>query len=124
MTPVHEPTGHPTGAELFRAWVDHSPFTRQLEVEIVRLDADGADLLGGLLARDRPALLDVRWGVPGGPDLDGYLSGHIPGAAFVDLDAELAAAPGAGGRHPLPEAPAFQAAMRRAGVSDSRPVVV
>ena len=33
-------------------------------------------------------------------------------------------APGAGGRHPLPETAVFEAAMRRAGVSDGRPVVV
>jgi thiosulfate/3-mercaptopyruvate sulfurtransferase len=42
---------------------------------------------------------------------------------FVDLDRDLAAPPGAGGRHPLPAPGAFQAAMRRAGVRDDRPVV-
>jgi len=36
----------------------------------------------------------------------------------------LAAAPGPAGRHPLPPASSFQAAMRRAGVSDGRAVVV
>jgi thiosulfate/3-mercaptopyruvate sulfurtransferase len=43
---------------------------------------------------------------------------------FVDLDADLAAAAGPGGRHPLPEAADFQASMRAAGVSDDRAVVV
>ena len=42
----------------------------------------------------------------------------------MDLDRELAGPPGAGGRHPLPAADQFQAAMRRAGVRDGWPVVV
>lgn len=68
-------------------------------------------------------LLDVRYqlgGPPGGP---GYEAGHIPGARYVDLDAELAGQPGKGGRHPLPELEVFTAAMRRAGVSADRDVV-
>jgi thiosulfate/3-mercaptopyruvate sulfurtransferase len=69
------------------------------------------------------SLLDVRWDL-GGPRRDDYLAAHIPGAAFVDLDADLASPPGAGGRHPLPGAELFGAAMRRAGVSNGRPVVV
>src|SRR5438477_181313 len=52
-----------------------------------------------------------------------YERGHIPCAHFVDLDSELAGAPGAG-RHPLPDAASFQAAMRRHGVSARTPVVV
>jgi thiosulfate/3-mercaptopyruvate sulfurtransferase len=71
-----------------------------------------------------PTLLDVRWELARGALREEYLEGHLPGAAFVDLDAELAAPPGAGGRHPLPDGPSFQAAMRAAGVSDARPVVV
>ena len=70
-----------------------------------------------------PSLLDVRWSLAGGAERDDYLSGHIPGAAFVDLDHDLAAAPGSGGRHPLPDRDEFGAAMRRAGVSSERPVV-
>jgi thiosulfate/3-mercaptopyruvate sulfurtransferase len=75
-----------------------------------------------------PALLDVRWrlsaGPPGPSGLDSYRAGHLPGAVFVDLDRDLAAPPGEGGRHPLPAAGDFQAAMRRAGVSDGTPTVV
>jgi thiosulfate/3-mercaptopyruvate sulfurtransferase len=69
-------------------------------------------------------VLDVRYrmGGPAGPDE--YAEGHIPGAVYVDLDTELAAPPGAGGRHPLPATDVFQEAMRRAGVSGDRPVVV
>ncbi len=71
-----------------------------------------------------PTLLDVRWALGGPPGRDEYERGHIPGAVFVDLDTELASAPGPGGRHPLPEPGAFEAAMRRAGVRADRPVVV
>ncbi len=71
-----------------------------------------------------PTLLDVRWALGGPPGRDEYARGHVPGAAFVDLDTELASAPGLGGRHPLPEPAAFEAAMRRAGVRADRPVVV
>jgi thiosulfate/3-mercaptopyruvate sulfurtransferase len=71
-----------------------------------------------------PVLLDVRWRLGGPPGIESYRRGHLPGAVFTDLDRELAAPPGPGGRHPLPEAAAFQAAMRAAGVGQERPVVV
>jgi len=71
-----------------------------------------------------PALLDVRWRLGGPPGRELYLAGHIPGAVFTDLDRDLAAPPGPGGRHPVPAAADFQAAMRRAGVRGDRLVVV
>ena len=71
-----------------------------------------------------PVLLDVRWRLGGPPGLDSYRNGHLPGAVFVDLDRDLAAPPGPGGRHPLPDPAAFAEAMRAAGVSQDRPVVV
>lgn len=73
---------------------------------------------------DSPTLLDVRWELTTGAQPAAYAAGHIPGAAFVDLDADLSAPPGPRGRHPLPEAADFAAAMRRCGVSGGRPVVV
>jgi thiosulfate/3-mercaptopyruvate sulfurtransferase len=82
------------------------------------------ELAAAVVAADAPVLLDVRWQLGGPPGRDAYLAGHLPGAVFVDLDAELAAPPGAGGRHPLPDPAGFQAAMRRAGVRGDRPVVV
>ncbi|WP_214320428.1 sulfurtransferase [Nonomuraea sediminis] len=69
-------------------------------------------------------LLDVRYRLGGPPAHGLYLEGHIPGAVFCDLDADLAAPPGPDGRHPLPDAASFQAAMRRLGVSNGRRVVV
>jgi thiosulfate/3-mercaptopyruvate sulfurtransferase len=78
------------------------------------------------LARVLPevTVLDVRYqmGGPGGPDV--YAGGHVPGAAYVDMDSPLADPPGPRGRHPLPGVATFEAAMRRAGVSNDRPVVV
>jgi thiosulfate/3-mercaptopyruvate sulfurtransferase len=52
-----------------------------------------------------------------------YLEGHIPGAAYLDLDADRAGPPGVGGRHPLPEQERFAAAARRAGISAGATVV-
>ena len=81
--------------------------------------------LAGLIAAGSPVtLLDVRWRLGGPPGRELYAAGHIPGAVFVDLDRDLAAPPGAGGRHPMPAAADFEAAMRRVGVRDSQPVVV
>jgi thiosulfate/3-mercaptopyruvate sulfurtransferase len=71
-----------------------------------------------------PVLLDVRWRPTGPPGIDSYRAGHLPRAVFVDLDTELAAAPGPAGRHPLPPPETLQAAMRRAGVSTGTMVVV
>jgi thiosulfate/3-mercaptopyruvate sulfurtransferase len=85
---------------------------------------DTAALASELAGESAPVLLDARWRLGRPPGAASYLAGHLPGAVFVDLDRDLAAPPGAGGRHPLPEAAAFQAAMRRAGVSAGRPVVV
>ncbi|HMH93483.1 MAG TPA: sulfurtransferase [Streptosporangiaceae bacterium] len=83
------------------------------------------DLAAGLRGAPPPVVLDVRWRLGGPPGAESYRAGHIPGAVFADLDRDLAGAPGGpGGRHPLPEAGAFQAAMRRAGISADRAVVV
>jgi thiosulfate/3-mercaptopyruvate sulfurtransferase len=85
---------------------------------------DVASLARGLAGGPGPVLLDMRWRLGGPPGLAGYRAGHLPGAVFVDLDRDLSGPPGAGGRHPLPAAARFQAAMRRAGVRDGRDVVV
>jgi thiosulfate/3-mercaptopyruvate sulfurtransferase len=84
------------------------------------------EMLAAEMASEHPpVLLDVRWNLGGPPGLDEYRLGHIEGARFVDLDVDLAAPPARGrGRHPLPEATVFEAAMRRCGVNDDSAVVV
>ncbi|BFV56940.1 sulfurtransferase [Kitasatospora sp. CMC57] len=81
--------------------------------------------LAAELATDRPpVLLDIRWQLGGPAGAEEYAAGHLPGAHFLALDEELAAPPGAGGRHPLPDVEVFGAALRRAGVRGDRAVVV
>jgi thiosulfate/3-mercaptopyruvate sulfurtransferase len=66
-------------------------------------------------------VIDFRWYLLGRRGPDEYARGHIPGAVFVELK-DVTGKEG-GGRHPLPTAEQFQAAMRRAGVSGSTRVV-
>jgi len=83
-------------------------------------------LAAELAGPDAPVVLDCRWSLAGGADRAGYERGHLPGAVFTDLDRDLSAPPGRGrrgGRHPLPDPGAFEAAMRRAGVRGDRPVI-
>jgi thiosulfate/3-mercaptopyruvate sulfurtransferase len=83
-----------------------------------------SDLAGELAGSRPPVLLDVRWQLGGPNQRPEYDKAHLPGAVFVDLDAELAGPAGSGGRHPLPDTDAFGAAMRAAGGGADRPVVV
>ena len=89
-----------------------------------------AELAEALGSDTPPVVLDVRWQLTaaGGPPFDGhaaYLTGHVPGALFVDLETELAShgAP-TDGRHPLPALDDLQSAARRWGVRDGSSVVV
>jgi thiosulfate/3-mercaptopyruvate sulfurtransferase len=84
---------------------------------------DAWSLARELEGEEPPAVLDVRWRLGGPPGIESYRAGHIPGAVYVDLDTDLAGPPGEGGRHPLPAAADFEAAMRRAGVRAGHPVV-
>ena len=69
-------------------------------------------------------IADVRWYLAGKRGSDEYAAGHLPGAAFVDLEKDLASAPGAGpGRHPLPSAATFGAALSRLGVGPATTIV-
>jgi thiosulfate/3-mercaptopyruvate sulfurtransferase len=85
---------------------------------------DVPELAGALDSADPPTLIDVRWrlGGPNGPDE--YVAGHIPGAAFLDLEADLCGPAGAGGRHPLPDPDHLEAVLRAAGARSGHPVVV
>ncbi|GAA2967865.1 sulfurtransferase [Actinokineospora diospyrosa] len=83
-----------------------------------------ADLVSLLDSGRPPVLLDVRWRLGGPPGREDYAAGHLPGAVFLDLDRDLAAPPGDGGRHPLPAPEDLAAALRAAGVRAHAPVVV
>lgn len=73
---------------------------------------------------DGAVVCDVRWTPLGGPDREAFAAGHLPGARFVDVDADLAGpATAAAGRHPLPEPGAFAAAMGRLGIGDGDLVI-
>ena len=73
---------------------------------------------------DSVVVADVRWYLDGRSGRDAYDRGHLPGARFADLDADLSdpASP-AGGRHPLPDPDRFAAAMGRLGIGDGDRVV-
>lgn len=78
-----------------------------------------------LAAGTRPALLDVRWALGDDTGHERYRAAHLPGAVYVDLDAELADSPTpAAGRHPLPSLQRLQAAARRWGLRRGQAVVV
>ncbi|MFD4640356.1 sulfurtransferase [Lentzea sp. NPDC058436] len=79
-----------------------------------------ADALG---TRSATVVLDVRWRLGGPPGRQDYEVSHVPGAVYVDLDTELSAPPGVGGRHPLPDPERLQAVLRRAGVREGGRVV-
>ncbi len=71
-----------------------------------------------------PMLLDVRWSPTPPTPAERYAAGHLPGAVFVDLDRDLAAAPGSSGRHPLPDPGVLQTRLRVLGLRERAPVVV
>jgi thiosulfate/3-mercaptopyruvate sulfurtransferase len=72
-------------------------------------------------------VVDCRWrlGEPGAGERL-YRDGHVPGAAFLDVDLDLSGDPGDDalyGRHPLPTARDFERAARRAGIATGTTVV-
>jgi thiosulfate/3-mercaptopyruvate sulfurtransferase len=108
---------------------DNPAGTGQTLINVAELAGQLApgQLAPGQAAAGTPAtqvVLDVRWRLGGPPGIDSYRAGHLPGAVFVDLDHDLSGEPGPAGRHPMPAAGRFQAAMRQAGVRQERPVVV
>jgi thiosulfate/3-mercaptopyruvate sulfurtransferase len=68
--------------------------------------------------------VDCRWSLDD-PDAGRrqYLEGHIPGAAFLDVERDLSAPAGERGRHPLPSAAQFESAASRAGIGPETFVV-
>ena len=74
---------------------------------------------------DKYRILDCRARL-GDPDFGAaaYAERHLPGALHIDLDTDLAAPPGSGGRHPLPDPAALVAKLRARGINDDDQVVV
>src|SRR5688572_30147885 len=50
---------------------------------------DAASLAARLSEQNPPTVLDVRWKLRAPSAYPDYLAGHVPGAAFVDLEQEL-----------------------------------
>jgi thiosulfate/3-mercaptopyruvate sulfurtransferase len=75
------------------------------------------------LARPDLRIVDVRWSLatPGGGRA-AYDAGHLPGAIFLDLDADLAA-PSGPGRHPLPDPRIFRERLEEVGIGSADEVV-
>jgi thiosulfate/3-mercaptopyruvate sulfurtransferase len=73
-------------------------------------------------------VIDVRHppvaGPGGPPGREEYEAGHVPGSAYLDLDADLAGPPGPAGRHPLPDPQRLQEVLRAAGIQAGSHVVV
>jgi thiosulfate/3-mercaptopyruvate sulfurtransferase len=68
--------------------------------------------------------VDCRWALDDpGLGRRAYREAHLPGAAFLDVERDLAAPGGTGGRHPLPGAEEFAAAASRAGIGPETFVV-
>jgi thiosulfate/3-mercaptopyruvate sulfurtransferase len=69
-------------------------------------------------------LADVRWYLDGSSGHDAYLTGHLPGAIWVDLDTVLSDPPSAaGGRHPLPDPERFARALGELGIGNEDQVI-
>jgi thiosulfate/3-mercaptopyruvate sulfurtransferase len=73
-------------------------------------------------------IADVRWYLdPAKKGREQYLAGHLPGAVFFDVDADLAAPGGARGgalgRHPWPPPEQVARVMSRAGIGERTQVV-
>jgi thiosulfate/3-mercaptopyruvate sulfurtransferase len=69
-------------------------------------------------------LADVRSALDGSQGHHTYLEGHLPGAVFIDVDADLAAPPTPReGRHPLPTPERFAEAMGARGIGHQDRVV-
>lgn len=85
-----------------------------------------ADALADLAMGGRLALFDCRFNLTdpaAGRTM--FEAGHIPGAAYLDLESDLSAPASAeGGRHPLPDREAFAARLRALGVRSDDQVVV
>jgi thiosulfate/3-mercaptopyruvate sulfurtransferase len=91
------------------------------DMALPRLLMEALELHSLLQCGDPVVIADCRFSLadPAAGEIR-YAESHIPSAAYVHLDRDLAA-PRAqtGGRHPLPGAAAFQSAMQRIGLDQN-----
>jgi len=78
---------------------------------------------GWVQAHPSARLVDLRWSPSGPSGRKRYEEGHLPGAAFVDLDADLSRS-GGPGRHPFPSEEQFARVLSRLGIGPDTHVVV
>ena len=84
--------------------------------------------LAGEIGAPDLRVVDVRWYIdPQRRGRDAYVAGHIPGAAFLDVDADLSA-PGGGrgrpaGRHPWPSEDQVSTVIGAVGIGPATRVV-
>jgi thiosulfate/3-mercaptopyruvate sulfurtransferase len=72
----------------------------------------------------RYVFVDCRWALDDpGLGRREYLAAHVPGAAFLDVEQDLAAPPGCRGRHPLPSAESFASSAGAIGIGPETFVV-
>jgi thiosulfate/3-mercaptopyruvate sulfurtransferase len=88
-----------------------------------------ADALAAALGDPHLRLVDARFAPATVVDPDfgrrGHAQSHLPGAVYADLNRDLADLQRSGeGRHPLPDAAAFAAALGRWGIGPDSQVVV
>jgi thiosulfate/3-mercaptopyruvate sulfurtransferase len=88
-----------------------------------------AEMLAPRLGDPGLRLVDARFVLAGGDPGAGeaqWRAGHLPGAGYVHLDRELSdlRKPASEGRHPLPDAITFRAALERLGIDSGSQVVV
>lgn len=78
----------------------------------------------GVAGTGNLVIADVRWQLPSNPQREKYTQGHIPGAIFVDLEADLTGdtAPEEG-RHPFPRDDDFAATLSGLGIAFEDTVV-
>jgi thiosulfate/3-mercaptopyruvate sulfurtransferase len=68
-------------------------------------------------------IADVRWSLAGPAGRERHAAGHLPGAIFLDADAELSS-PGDGpGRHPVPSPEKLAGILGTRGIGDDHVVV-
>lgn len=86
---------------------------------------DAQELAQRIESDQPPVIIDVRWVLGDPHGYEKYLAGHIPGAVFGDMQAQLAShGDPRDGRHPLPSESDFQATVSQWGINEGDTVVI